>query len=584
MGYFPGSCVSLKTAETKKDPMNVLSPEDANGSSIPSIQSVKKNRKEQVDVFRIYESSLKQSSERQTAKVLGIPRTTLQHWRNRKSGIALSVEMVAFFESPEGNKFLHQLVTGLLFVMVQLGGCGLRLVSLILELCQLDRFVGSSVGSLHKLNVKIEEDLVAYGESEGKRLSKNMPAKKISMCGDETFHPAPCLVAIEPVSNFILTEKYSEKRDAESWSAAMKEGLEGLPVVIIQSASDEGKGLVKYVEKELGAHHSPDLFHVQQELTRATSAPLRSKIKQAEKMHRESTAHTERLQREHEDQTKSNKTPGCWSDLARKMAEAEAREATDLGHVDALKTYLNDAKEAKKTLGIAYHPYDLNTGAPRSADDVSIDLESKFAVIQSAAVNTELSENSMKRLEKAHRVFKGMIETITFFWRMVKQMIDGLGLSSEMESLMREILIPGHYLQIASKKARTAKEKHRIATLSTELLAHMEMIDGWCNLAQSTRDQMKSVAINCAQLFQRSSSCVEGRNGYLSLRHHSLHKLSKRKLTVLTVLHNYHIQRSDRTTAAERFFEQKPKDLFGYLLSCTPYPARPAMKRIKLVA
>lgn len=170
MGYFPGSCVSLKTAETKKDPMNVLSPEDANGSSIPSIQSVKKNRKEQVDVFRIYESSLKQSSERQTAKVLGIPRTTLQHWRNRKSGIALSVEMVAFFESPEGNKFLHQLVTGLLFVMVQLGGCGLRLVSLILELCQLDRFVGSSVGSLHKLNVKIEEDLVAYGESEGKRL------------------------------------------------------------------------------------------------------------------------------------------------------------------------------------------------------------------------------------------------------------------------------------------------------------------------------------------------------------------------------------------------------------------------------
>lgn len=57
-----------KKAETKKDPMNVLSPEDANGSSIPSIQSVKKNRKEQVDVFRVYESSLKQLSERQTAK------------------------------------------------------------------------------------------------------------------------------------------------------------------------------------------------------------------------------------------------------------------------------------------------------------------------------------------------------------------------------------------------------------------------------------------------------------------------------------------------------------------------------------
>ena len=93
--------------------------------------------------------------------------------------------------------------------------------------------------------------------------------------------------------------------------------------------------------------------------------------------------------------------------------------------MDALKTYLDDAKEAKKTLGIAYHPYDLNTGAPRSADDVSIDLESKFAVIQSAAVNADLSENSIKRLDKAHRVFKGMIETITFFWTMVKQMVEG---------------------------------------------------------------------------------------------------------------------------------------------------------------
>lgn len=41
---------------------------------------------------------------------------------------------------------------------------------------------------------------------------------------------------------------------------------------------------------------------------------------------------------------------------------------------------------------------------------------------------------------------------------------------------------------------------------------------------------------------------------------------------------------SDRTTAAERFFEQKPKDLFEYLLERIPYPARPAMKRIKIPA
>jgi len=143
---------------------------------------------------------------------------------------------------------------------------------------------------------------------------------------------------------------------------------------------------------------------------------------------------------------------------------------------------------------------------------------------------------------------------------------------------------PQKEIEMSQRNLIIAATAAALFTTGVYAASGLEMIDGWCNLAQSTRDQMKSVAINCAQLFQRSSSCVEGRNGYLSLRHHSLHKLSTRKLTVLTVLHNYYIQRSDRTTAAERFFEQKPRDLFGYLLSCTPYPARPAMKRIKLAA
>ena len=39
-----------------------------------------------------------------------------------------------------------------------------------------------------------------------------MPRRSISLCEDETFHPQTCLVAIEPVSGFILVERYSERR------------------------------------------------------------------------------------------------------------------------------------------------------------------------------------------------------------------------------------------------------------------------------------------------------------------------------------------------------------------------------------
>ncbi len=86
---------------------------------------------------------------------------------------------------------------------------------------------------------------------------------------------------------------------------------------------------------------------------------------------------------------------------------------------------------------------------------------------------------------------------------------------------------------------------------------------------------VEETAMVCARLFQRSSSCVEGRNAQLSLRHHGLHRLSGRKMKALTVIHNYCIKRSDGTTAAERFFGGKSQDMFECLLDRMDLPARP---------
>jgi hypothetical protein len=50
-------------------------------------------------------------------------------------------------------------------------------------------------------------------------------------------------------------------------------------------------------------------------------------------------------------------------------------------------------------------------------------------------------------------------------------------------------------------------------------------------------------------------------------------------IQALTIIHNYHIKRPDGTTAAERFFENKPNDLFNCLLDQMDIPVRPAKKR-----
>ena len=98
-------------------------------------------------------------------------------------------------------------------------------------------------------------------------------------------------------------------------------------------------------------------------------------------------------------------------------------------------------------------------------------------------------------------------------------------------------------------------------------------------LPLAERAELERLAVEWANLFQRSSSCVEGRNGQLSLCHHSLHRLRPKRLAALTVLANYFHRRRDGTTAAERFFGAPPSDLFEWLVSHVSSPPRPAARR-----
>ena len=102
-----------------------------------------------------------------------------------------------------------------------------------------------------------------------------MPAKDITLAKDETFTGGLCLVAIEPKSNYIVLEQAAQGRDQDTWHALMEKALSGLNCRVMQSTSDEAPGLLAYVEHHLGAHHSPDLFHVQHELVKAVCRPHR---------------------------------------------------------------------------------------------------------------------------------------------------------------------------------------------------------------------------------------------------------------------------------------------------------------------
>lgn len=531
-----------------------------------------------------YESLQNESrglSQRETAEAIGIPRSTLQYWLARKQGIDAEPELVAFFESEVGIAFLHRLVVAAHFVITLLGPSGVRVVCQFLELSGLDQFVASSYGSQQAVAVEVEQATVGYAEAEQARLSASMPAKEITVCEDETFHPETCLVAIEPVSNYILLEQYAADRKAETWTDSLKESLNGLPVKVVQATSDEGRGLCHHIEQDLGVHHSPDLFHVQQAASQATSAPLAARVRQATTAVEKADKGVEQHQKEQERYLNQTPRPvGRPPDFAHRIAAAQAEVENAQAALDTALEWQAQAKAAVLGVSQSYHPFNLETGQAQDAETIAQALESHFTTLERVATEAALSERSLNNIHKAKRLAIKMVATIAFFFLTIQAKVAALSLTPAQELAVHRQLIPAIYLQLVADKASGAEKRHALQQRSQALLDSLQTPDSpLFMLEEDEKELIESVATECAHLFQRSSSCTEGRNGQLALRHHGLHRISHRKLNALTVVHNFFLTRPDGSTAAQRFFDQPHGDLFDFLLTRVDLPGRPAQER-----
>lgn len=192
----------------------------------------------------------------------------------------------------------------------------------------------------------------------------------------------------------------------------------------------------------------------------------------------------------------------------------------------------------------------------------------------------DLSERLCAHLAKAKRLTEALVATLAFFFMMVTTRVHALNLAPAIEQAMLNDLIPALYLERAARRCTRAEQRHRLARLSAQRLAPLQPPAHPIQaLDRETRCHLELVARECADLFQRSSSCGEGRNGFLSLYQHGHHRLSPRQQAVLTAIHNFAIKRPDATTAAERFFAQAHAPLFEQVLERMPWPARPAKRR-----
>ena len=521
------------------------------------------------------------TSPRRIAGQLNVPARTLNHWIHRERTLVADSSWpertVRFFETPEGTEFLHRLLTAAHLVFVEANDCGLRNLGWFLKLSHLSEFVASSYGAQQAVAEQLESLLIRFGQEEDSRLAAQMPVREITLCEDETFHPQICLVAIEPVSNFIVVEQYQAQRDAATWQQCTCAKLATLPVTVCQVTSDAAKALIAHAETYLGAHHSPDLFHVQYDTVKATSGALASQTRAAVREYEERQEKTAGLRREGDFRREKGLSDSLVGVLQQRAQEAEtaARE-----RVDACQARQKRAQAARQGLGRDYHPVDLKTGQPLMAEEVGRRLAGHFDTLEQVAAEAGLSAHARDKLAKARRVLDSMQATIAFFWTMIASRLAAWGYPLAVQQWMQQYLIPAYYLSRVAGRACSAEEKQRLRLLAAEVLARARSPDGpWGTFPADLQATLETQAQQCANFFQRSSSCVEGRNGQLSLRHHALHQLTARKLQALTVLHNYAVQREDGSTAASRFYSGTPCDLFGWLVAHLSLPARPRAGR-----
>jgi len=368
-------------------------------------------------------------------------------------------------------------------------------------------------------------------------------------------------------------ECYRDRRDADTWTEAINDGVKGMHLQVVLLTSDLARGLLCCAEKGLEVPQSPDLFHGQRDLLQPIALPLNRPIQQAQK----ALEKAEKVSGELDTPLEQPQTREQFDALI----EAVRQEENIRRQLQQARANKEEAIRQVRGVGDDYHPFDRQTGKPCPAEEVAKLLNERLDKLQQVAQKADLAGKAQEALDKSRKWVTTLTGVVGWFWRLTEARVEGLDLTEEQEDVVKNQLLPGYYWEKAAGRARTAEERTRLKQMAEGLKKQAWQEPRLGPLPAEKKKEIEEAVEETAGLFARSSSGVEGRNGRLSLQQHGHSRVSENRLKALTVIHNYVVKRADGTTAAERFFGQKHQDVFSWLLRRMPDLPRPAQKRPK---
>ena len=319
--------------------------------------------------------------------------------------------------------------------------------------------------------------------------------------------------------------------------------------------SDRASGLIKLGSSAyLGVSSMPDLFHFCQDLSKNMGAKI-GKYRHKAK----------------------DKLLNC-SKEEEKAAKKEFQKAEEI-----YKCYRQEMEEINRLV----HPFN-HKDLWVEKEDLEGTLQCTIGLMEVYAKELSIKVEKKKK-EKVEKQIKPITQAIDSWITATKLELEELEKKGKINSSEKEWLtlyaLPYTYWEIQLTRTQAKKRnqdlriyyKERVADskekCSAEYLARAMSLERTNDLLQ--------LAYRIALTFQRSSSQVEGRNGYLSFINHGHKGIPKERLKVLTVIHNYDIKRQDGSTPAQRLFNRNFPDLFEFLCENVKEFKEPRRKKPK---
>jgi hypothetical protein len=359
-------------------------------------------------------------------------------------------------------------------------------------------------------------------------------------------------------------------RSFDTWYARANDCLTTLGTEVRYLVSDRAKALIKLAQTGLGCLSIPDLFPLSHDLAKGYSLAIFGRLRQAKgdlehaKRRLETLQQNTHAERVHIEQVQA-RVAAC---------------ATTLNHWQGVGSAW---RQRLSNLSRILHPWRLADSTRQTSKEVEKQLGTELE-----AIETLLEANGLPTkkdtLDKVRKQLAGISALVDFWWQTGHQDVAQMAMTPKWAQWADELLLPLMYWQEQLRRTRCPGQKAQIALVLQAVEEAFERHPCTLKLPAEVLTGWKAWAGEHARAFQRASSAVEGRNGYLSQMQHNHRGLPLRRYQVWTVLHNFDWRAADGTTPASRFFRQSFPDLFESVLLQSDELPMPRQRRQALAA